>query len=449
MRILKSKINKDTNEKFIAISNGIDFDKRIFHEEILVQKAWIRELRKIRVLGKNEHEKIDRALNKAEGLHERGAFPWDLHDEDIHMNLERFLTDNCGDGAKKIHLGRSRNDLIATTLRLFVKNEILAIEEKLALLILSTINRAKAFADHIIPGFTHMQAAQPLRLGQVFLSYGFSIERDRMRFIGVGRSAMEYMPLGSGAMNGTHLSLDLYDLAKGLGFESPSLCSYDAVGDRDFLQEFAHASAILATHLSRMCNDVIFLSSTPVSALVLSGKWSSGSSIMPNKRNPDLFEIVRAKSARLISAANELSVILHGIPSGYSSDLHEAKKVLARISDEIHLCLDTMPDALKTLNVDSRRTNELLHQGHILATDIANSAVSSGKSFRDSYRETAALIEKAQKAGCQVHEISGQHGFLSAVESRDNIGGTSLKQLRKSIKILQDKVEARNRKKRI
>ena len=437
MTTLKTALNQKRGNDFFAISNGLDFDKRIFDEEIQVQRAWLQELNKIQIVTAKEFKKIDSALKKAQTLHTKGVFPWSIADEDIHMNIESFLTKTCGSCAKKIHIGRSRNDLIATTLRLYMKNQIHEMNEKLSALAGAALDRAEAFSTHLIPAFTHMQSAQPIRMGQTFLAYAYWVQRDIARLSAVAENTMQYMPLGSGAINGTHLPVDLQRLAKNLDFKNPSYCSYDAVGDRDFLQEFTGAIAIFASHLSRICNDVIFLSSTPVSALILPQEWSSGSSIMPNKRNPDLFEIVRAKSARMMAASSEINTVFQALPSGYSSDLHETKRIIARTLDELNYCLEPMTDALAKMEVNAERLDQILNQGNILATDIANAEVAAGKTFRDSYRHTAILVKKAQADGRQVHELSGQHSFARSVESRNNIGGNSLRQLQNSIKQLR------------
>lgn len=426
---------------FLQISNGIDFDRRLFEQEIKVQRAWIAELAEIGIFSRFEMKKLNQGLTKALHLQQQGKFPWKLADEDIHMNLERFLTESCGNPAQKIHLGRSRNDLIATTLRLFIHQQIQNIRQEIQNLIGTLLMRAAHFENEIIPAFTHQQAAQPIRMGQMFLAYGCWFERDLKAFTAAAKSTLHTLPLGSAACGGTHLPINLSRLAKKLNFANPPLCSYDAIGDRDFLLDFQSCTATFAIHLARLCNDIIYLSSTPLGIFILPPKWSSGSSMMPNKRNPDLFEIMRAKSARMIAANHELQMLLHSLPSGYVSDLHEAKRIAGRTLDEIAICLQALAPALSALQVDSKRAKMLLNQGHILATDIANRLIIGKRDFRSAYHETARLVKKANRSKRQVHELLAGYDFIASVESRNNLGGSSLTQLRKSIHSLRNRLE--------
>jgi argininosuccinate lyase len=436
VKVLPSKGNQNTLFEF---TQGVDVDARLAAQEVQVQKAWAKALSKKGILKIGETESLTQALDDALNLIETGKFDWKIEDEDIHMNLERFLTERLGELGKRIHIGRSRNDLIATTLRLFVSHSLGEVTRWTGDLIDSILNKSKQWEDVLVPGMTHLQNGQPIRLGAVLSSHGWALFRDMQRLKAAQTRALAVMPLGSAALAGTTLDMDLGDLATALGFSLPPQNSYDSVGDRDFMIEALDALASIGVHLSRISEDFIVWSSGYAGLIRLSPAWSTGSSIMPNKRNPDVPELVRAKSSHLIGAASQAHLLMKGLPSSYVSDLHELKKVYLGAFTEAEKCLKILVPFTRELAVDTAKAKELLQSGHILATDIANQLTLEGVPFRDAYAKVAELVEKASRAGVSVEKVfeSPSIGFEASVEARNSSGGTALSSLRAGIENLK------------
>jgi argininosuccinate lyase len=379
-------------------------------------------------------------LDKAQALMDSGDFEWRILDEDIHMNLERYMTDNIGDLGKKIHLGRSRNDLIATTLRHFVRDQIVDIEALTGNLTLALKNKCTEWLDILIPGMTHLQFGQPIRLGHAFAAHGYALKRDLKRLEFNKSECMEHSPLGSAAFAGTHINIDLKKVATDLEFKNPPLNSYDSVGDRDFILSTLNSFSLLATHLSRYCEDVMYWSSTGIGVMQLPKDWSTGSSIMPNKRNPDVPELVRARMSRVIAASTSGMTLVRAVVPSYGSDLHELKRTFLMALDELSTCLEILVPFTVGLTCDQDRASEMLNSGHILATDIANSMAKTS-TFREAYQKLSETIKQANERGVQVHELfqNTPHSvtFEQSVENRNQDGGTSRKQAQKSIENLK------------
>lgn len=454
MGVLTTKKNKGGNRRLFDFTNGIDVDKALAAEEIQVQKAWARALSQIAILQPAEAETLQVTLEQALEQMQRGEFQWKVEDEDIHMNLERFLVEKLGELGKRIHLGRSRNDLIATTLRLFVCHSLAEAKMGLETLIQSLCTLAAANIEKLVPGMTHLQHGQPVRFAHVLCAHGEAFARDYLRLEEAQKQAMAVMPLGSAALAGTTLPLDLTSLATELGFMSAPLNSYDAVGDRDFLLNALNAIALIGIHLGRLSEDFIIWSSTPVGLVKLPKDWSTGSSIMPNKRNPDVPELVRAKSAHLIGAQVNGMALMKGLPTSYNSDLHELKGVFLHALGELDKCLQILPPFILGLEVNKVRAQELLGQGHLLATEIANHLALIGVNFREAYQITAALVAAAEEDGVSVEKLdSGKvqkicphlsEKFMTgldacaAIESRKMPGGTAREQVLLSLTRLKD-----------
>lgn len=438
-------------------TQGIEVDRLLGRQEIAVQKAWAQALVGAEILSKTEASSIDHCLTEALAQIEEGTFPWSVTDEDIHMNLESFLTERLGELGKRLHLGRSRNDLIATTLRLYVRDELLAIDSALCKFGLAIADRAEKDIHCILPGMTHLQSGQPIRHGHILAAHGWAFARDRERLSSAVQSAMAEMPLGAAALAGTTIAVDLAKLSSALGFTSPNWNSYSAVGDRDFIVEALDALASIALHASRLAEDCILWSSTAFSIISLPKEWSTGSSIMPNKRNPDIAELVRGKSAHIIAAATNAHTLLKGTPSSYVSDLHELKSVLQKSIHETKLILTFFPELILRIEPNEERMRELLGQGHILATEIANHLTSNGVPFRDAYAQTAGLVALANEKNLEVEKLSEADCaqiapkldayFLQklnaefAVEQRKLQGGTSLESTRAGIAELRKRMD--------
>ncbi len=453
MRVLTTEHNIGGDTDLYKFTSGIEFDKLLASQEIRVQSAWVDALVQGNYLPKDEGDKAKALLEDAFGMIQNGSFEWRIEDEDIHMNLERFVTEKAGDLGKKIHMGRSRNDLIATTLRLFVNDtasDVLNLTGKLASALCDV---AEKYASIIVPGTTHMQHGQPISFGHMLAAHAWAFARDIRRLKNAQKACLECMPLGSAAFSGTPLKLDLTTLAHELGFESPPKNAYDAVGDRDFMIESMDAFASTAVHLGRLCEDIIYWSSSVTRLISLPKKYSTGSSIMPNKRNPDVAELTRAKASRIISLANEAHNLVKSVPTSYGSDLHELKKTFVTAISELASSLEIMVFFIKGIILNEKRAGELLNKGHVLATEIADHLTSQGMAFRDAYKKVAEMVEIAENKGVQLHALDGKTlksilpevdvSFMSslsaesAIEKRNNPGGTSIAQVKAGIKTLQ------------
>lgn len=453
MAILKTQVNTSQPLELFEFTHGIDLDKHIAKQEVAVQIAWANALLGIGILGNEDVGIIEQSLKQAEKEIANDTFEWRAEDEDIHMHLERYITDKHGDLGKKMHIGRSRNDLIATTLRLHTRDTLTATAAQLKNFILALVDHAENNIDTIIPGFTHLQAGQPVRYAHIILSHAMAFYRDIHRITATAERTMNYMPLGSAALAGTHLNIDLAKLAKKLGFKNPSFNSYDAVSDRDFMVEALETFAAIARHLSRFAEDIIYWASSPVGLIKLPPNWSTGSSIMPNKRNPDVCELTRAKSAHVIAAATNAQILIKGLPTSYNSDMHELKRTYIYSYHELEKCLKILPLFTIELEVNEERAQKLVTTGHILATEIANHLTEQGMAFREAYKAVAALVELANNQELQVHELSQedyqsiapelskefmkQLDYETTVESRQNDGGTAKKSVEDFIRYLK------------
>lgn len=438
MKTLATSLNSSQADGFYELTHGIDVDPFLFREEIQVQKAWVAALTEIKILTATEEASAVSVLEAIEREMAAGSFKWVLQDEDIHMNIEREVTDRLGELGKKIHIGRSRNDLIATTLKLYLANQCKGLAEQVGQLASRLLELSERDMDIIVPSYTHSQAAQPIRMSQIWNFHALNFISDIERLKICRENILKICPLGSAAIAGTHLEVDLTKTARDLSFQMPPVNSVHGVSNRDFVIEVAQCLSFLGLHISRLCDEVIFLSSSPVKVLLLPAEWSSGSSIMPNKRNPDFFEVVRAKSKRLVGVASEVMQMSMGFGAGYSSDFHEQKRSIVLAVHEARKMLTIMPAPCAQITIDSQRAGEQLTQGHILATDLANKLVRDGGAFRDVYRKIAEMIVSAspgEQVG--VNQIS----FIESVESKSNFGGTSSARIKESQKLLRGEIE--------
>lgn len=426
MKVLNTDVNTSSNLQLFEFTQGLDVDQRLYAQEIRAQKAWARALERGGYLTAQETSSLTACLDKAQALIEKNEFNWQVTDEDIHMNLERFLTQELGEAGKKIHLGRSRNDLIATTLRLFAADEVTALIPLVQQVKTAIKSRSAAWIDIFTPGMTHMQFGQPIRLGHLFSAHAHALVRDGTRLEANRQEALEYLPLGAAAFAGTHLTLDLKTLAQDLNFASALKNSYDAVSDRDYMLGLLNSLSIMAMHLSRLCEDVMYWSSSGIKLMKLPYDWSTGSSIMPNKRNPDVPELVRAKMSRVLMAASSGLVLMRSVTPSYGSDIHELKRTVMSSLDETRMCLRVLAPFIEGLEIDTVVAAALLKKGHILATDIANQLAETS-TFRESYKKVADAIKESDKKGQQIHEHMAEitETFESSVEKRRLPGGTS------------------------
>ena len=454
MSVLSTKRQPTKSDLLSSFTNGVKPDQELYVQEIAVQKAWAIGLNEIGILTSNELTLIQDALSKASLKISAGDFDWREEDEDIHMNLERFVNDLTQGLGKKMHAGRSRNDLIATTLKLHVADSVTEVTGLIQNLIHEMTTLAEKNLDVIIPGMTHLQNGQPVRWSHALLGHAWSFKRDLKKFEMARENALATMPLGSAALAGTTLDINLEKIAKTLGFESPSLNSYDSVGERDSVVDFMQAGALFGMHLSRLAEDIIYWSSAPVGLISLSPDWSTGSSIMPNKRNPDIAELTRAKASLWIGDMQGVMTLIKGLATCYASDLHESKIPYLRHVKDLKLTLNVFTPFIAELTVNKMKATQLLNQGHILATEMANHLTAQGNPFREAYQVVAGLVELAESKKMQVHELSlkdiqtltlgiseefmNQLTFEATVEKRKFAGGTALSQVKKQIMHLKD-----------
>ncbi len=444
MGILNSSRNPNAPSALFEFTQGIAVDSRLCEAEVKVQIEWARGLMVLGLLSANEFSLAESTLQDACEKMKNNTFPWRVEDEDIHMNLERYMTDQHGELGKKIHLGRSRNDLIATTLRLFVAHNMMTVQNSLKELGLSFLHLAKKNESILVPGLTHLQHGQAVLLGHTLCAHAWAFSRDLERLDLAKKEALHYMPLGAAALSGTPLKMDLQTISQNLGFQKPLQNSYDAVGDRDFMLSALNALATLAMHMSRYCEDIIYASSSAVKLIDLPKEWSTGSSIMPNKRNPDVPELVRAKTAHIISSSQEAYSLMKGVASSYGSDLHELKSVYMRALDETLSCLSILPSFIHGLKVNTDKANSLLEQGHILATEVADRLVEKGHTFREAYKQVAFWVEDCESKQMQIHQhpevmslFPEQLTFAKAVEKRSQSGGSSSSNVRQQLQMLE------------
>ena len=451
MSILQSAEQPDALFEF---TNGIAVDRHLARQEARVQTAWMHGLTGIGLIAVDEAQKVEAVLDEAVAAIGAGTFAWNVRDEDIHMHLERYVTDRLGDIGKRMHLGRSRNDLIATTLRLYVADRMRDFCAQIKPVVAALANQARATIDIIVPGLTHLQHGQPVRLGHVLLGHAWDFADDITRLDQAARYALETMPLGAAALAGSPLALDYAGMASELGFAAPCRNSYSAVGNRDFILNALNACALLAVHLGRLSEDCIYWSATPVGLLKLPQAWSTGSSIMPNKRNPDVPELTRGKAAHILAAQADGHMLLRTVATSYGSDLHELKQVFLRAADEAKACLKVWPPFIGESVFSGEAADRLLHQGHVLATEIADALTSTGAPFRDAYKAVKTLVELAEAEGCQVHQLElddvnraldalGIQPFAGyvftperAVERRNGPGGTARARVEEALEAL-------------
>lgn len=446
MRTLASSINSSKMDTLYAFTHGIDVDRKFASDEVQVEKAWARQLTKQGYLTAAEGKELQKALSLAADLILTDSFPWQLEDEDIHMNIERFLVDRIGNIGKKLHLGSARNDLIATSLRLRVSRSTLTATSAVKSLITVLIRLAEANLHVIVPGMSHLQNGQPIRIAQVFSAYGYRLLSDLKRFKTVKASCLEAMPLGSAAFAGTPLTIDRKELAYELGFTEPCPNCYDGVGDRDFMIDALHAMAMVAIHMAKICEDILYWTSSNVALVIIPKNWSTGSSMMPNQRNPHVLELVRARAAGIMAAEQGGKNVLRGFGTSYSGDLHELKKTFFRVEEDFLASAEILALFMSEIEIDEQVANQMCFKGHILATDLANKLVAKGDTFRDAYRKAAEEVTKATAAGVQVceaklfNEISPGYGIEESVEERSAIGGTAKFRVEESLSRLRSQL---------
>jgi argininosuccinate lyase len=398
------RFSGQTNELMERFNASFSFDRRLYAADVRGSIAYAAVLARASLISEAEAADLMVGLGRILTEFESGVFEAHSGDEDIHTAVERRLGELIGPVAGKLHTGRSRNDQVATDMRLYLMDKIDVLTGLLSELQAALVERAEADLELIMPGYTHLQQAQPILFSHWLLSFFWMLERDRDR-LNQSRARVSILPLGSGALAGHSLGIDREFLAKELGFRSVSENSMDAVGDRDFLLEFLAWAAILQVHLSRLAEDLILWSSREFGFVELDDAYSTGSSLMPQKKNPDSMELVRGKSGRLIGNLVSLLTTAKGLPSTYDKDLQEDKEPVFDTVDTLEMVLPVAAGVIATLKVNAERMSAALDDG-MLATDLADYLVRKGVPFREAHHLVGQVVRRAIDRGVALRELS-------------------------------------------
>jgi argininosuccinate lyase len=422
-----------------AFNASIAFDRRLWRADIQGSQAYARALARAGIITEAESDQIVHGLDQVAAEWADDRFALAPGDEDIHTANERRLTELIGPAAGKLHTGRSRNDQVATDMRLWLREETHQADKHLRRLIGTAMERAEAEIDLLMPGYTHLQPAQPVRWSQWLLSYAWMWQRDAQRLSELA-ARVNVMPLGSGALAGNPFPIDREALARDLGFDGCTENSIDGVSDRDFVAEFLFWAALTMVHLSRFAEDLILFSSREFGYVTLADAYSTGSSLMPQKKNPDALELLRGKTGRVAGSLTGFLMTLKGLPSTYNKDLQEDKEPLFGAVDTVSKSLQIAAGVLSTLQVRPQRLQAGL-AAEMLATDLAEYLVRKGVPFRETHHVAGAAVRMAEERGCDLADLSAADlrtlhpafeddvvevwSFEQSVERRDAAGGTS------------------------
>ncbi len=429
-----------------AINASIGFDRRLAAQDIAGSRAHASMLAATGIITQADAQAIDDGLSRVAAEIEAGDFPFRTEFEDIHMNIEARLRELIGEPAGRLHTARSRNDQVAVDFRLFVRDQCDAAILGIEALMRAFLAQAEAGADWVMPGFTHLQTAQPVTWGHHMLAYVEMLARDRSRFADA-RARMNECPLGAAALAGTSFPIDRDATARALGFDRPTGNSLDSVSDRDFALDFLSGASICAMHLSRFAEELVIWSSAQFRFVTLSDAFSTGSSIMPQKKNPDAAELLRAKLGRVMGAQVALLVVMKGLPLTYSKDMQEDKEQLFDAADTLMLGLAAMEGMVRDMNANRAALASAAASGFSTATDLADWLVRAlNLPFRDAHHVTGSLVRMAEEAGCDlpdltlaqmqsVHpgitaEVFEVLGVENSVRSRMSYGGTAPERVR-------------------
>ncbi len=442
------RFSEPVSELVKRYTASVFFDQRMAMQDIRGSLAHARMLATQGIISAQDRAEIERGMAQIRGEIERGEFRWNLDDEDVHLNIEKRLTEIVGDAGKRLHTGRSRNDQVATDIRLWLRD---ATDEILILIRAFQSNLlalAESHADTALPGFTHLQVAQPVTFGHHLMAYFEMLDRDWGRFADC-RARMNQLPLGSAALAGTSYPIDRRMVAADLEFAGICRNSLDAVSDRDFAIEFCGASALLMTHLSRLSEELIIWMSPRVGFIDLADRFCTGSSIMPQKKNPDVPELVRGKTGRVNGHLMALLTLMKGQPLAYNKDNQEDKEPLFDTADTVRDTLRIYADMLAGVRVKPEAMQAALTQGFATATDLADYLVKKGLPFRDAHGAVAKAVRTAEAKGCDLPDLSLEElqafspligedvlqvlTVEGSLASRDHEGGTAPSQVRAAI----------------
>ena len=457
-KIWGGRFQSATDAVLEAINVSIDFDKRLGPQDIRGSLAHVAMLAARGIVSPDDAAKITQGLEQIKAEIDSETFVFSRDYEDIHMNVETRLAALIGPAAGRLHTARSRNDQVATDFRLYIRDTIDALDAQLADLQQALAERALAEADSVMPGFTHLQSAQPVTLGHHLLAYAEMIGRDRGRMQDARKRGNE-CPLGAAALAGTSFPIDRHMTAQALAFDRPTANSLDSVSDRDFVLETLSAAAICATHLSRFAEEIVLWTTPQFAFISLSDKFTTGSSIMPQKRNPDAAELVRGKSGRIIGALTALLIVMKGLPLAYSKDMQEDKEGAFDSLDNLALCIAAIAGMVRDMRVNRERMKSAAGAGYATATDLADWLVRRlNMPFREAHHVTGRVVALAESRGvglealtlADLHsvdprmtdEVFSVLGVENSVASRTSYGGAAPENVRKAAQSWLDCLKA-------
>ncbi|HHJ34702.1 MAG TPA: argininosuccinate lyase [Gammaproteobacteria bacterium] len=444
------RFSEQTDAFVEAFTASVQFDQRMYKQDIAGSRAHAKMLNKIAVLSDTDLDTILKGLDKVETEIETGQFEWSVALEDVHMNIEARLTALVGDAGKRLHTGRSRNDQVATDIRLYLREQIAYIINEIERLQQGILDVAEREAETIMPGFTHLQVAQPVTFGHHLMAWYEMLKRDASRFDD-GSQRMNISPLGAAALAGTSYPIDRAFTARELGFSAPSQNSLDSVSDRDFAIEFCSSAAILLVHMSRMSEELVIWSSAQFDFIELPDRFCTGSSIMPQKKNPDVPELVRGKTGRINGNLISLLTLMKSQPLAYNKDNQEDKEPLFDTVDTVLGCLRAFADMVPAIHCKHDNMYNAAKQGFSTATDLADYLVRKSLPFRDAHEVVGNAVAKGVKEGKDLSELTLEElqqfsdkiegdvfdvlTLEGSVASRDHTGGTAPVQVRKAVAI--------------
>jgi len=441
------RFREDTDTIMEILNASIDFDKRLYKADIEGSISHARMMSKVGVFTESESDSMVKGLFEILREIESNKFVFDTSLEDIHMNIEKCLSDKIGSVGKKIHTGRSRNDQVALDFRMYLKGETRVIMRSVAQLSLVFVKLAEEYSDTVMPGYTHMQRAQPVLLAHHFLAYFQMLKRDFHRFLDCGKR-MNKMPLGSGALAGSNYPIDRDFLSSVLGFSSPTENSLDAVSDRDFALEFLSSASITMMHLSRLSEELILWAGEEFGYIEISDKFCTGSSLMPQKKNPDALELIRGKTGRVYGNLVGLLTVMKGLPLAYNKDMQEDKEGVFDTVDTMSICLEVLTRLLSDTTFNKEAMRENASQGFSFATDIADYITQKGVPFRESHGIVGKIVShclanKKDFSELTLEEYKGYSPLFeedvfsiltveASIKGKDASGGTSYNQVKEA-----------------
>jgi argininosuccinate lyase len=444
-----ARFSEPQDPDFRALNSSLGFDRRLWPQDVAQSRAHVDMLASAEIIDAADRDALQAGLDAVEGELRDGSFPFDEEDEDIHMAIERRLTELAGPVGGRLHTARSRNDQVATDMALYTREQALAAAAGVENAMAALLDAAERHVDWPMPGYTHLQRAQPVYLGHHLLAYFWMLARDRRRLRAAADAAAEGLPLGAGALAGVNFATDREAVARALGFAGVAENSIDAVSNRDFVLDLLAAAATCATHLSRLGAELVLWSSAEFGFCELPDAWASGSSIMPQKKNPDAAELLRAKAPRVAAHLVALHGVLHGLPLTYNKDMQEDKEHLFDALDTLHLCLAAAAGMVAGASFDRAALSAAAADELIAAVDLADLLVRRGVPFREAHGAVAGLVREALDAGralssysleelgahsphfdAEYHEVLEQQSWL---ESKVSEGGTALERVREQL----------------